>query len=247
MRFIDTHIHLQDYKQSALEEVMAQAEKAGVGKMVCVCASEDDWAKAENLAALFSKTVVPAFGLHPWYVSEARTGWKKRLEQLLQKHPAALVGEAGLDRIKNPQAEPQASFFEQQVELAKVYKRPLIIHAVKAQDWLENHWQKLPEKFVFHSYTGHKEMLGKILNVGGYVGFNFSILKSANRQEALRYVPQDRILLETDGPFQPLNRGEESLPQQLPVLAQEIAKIRGEKAEDLSEQIYTNSLEFLRC
>lgn len=84
----------------------------------------------------------------------------------------------------------------------------------------------------------------KIIKQGGYVGFNFSILKNPARQEVLQSVPADRILLETDGPYQGPVHGQEVYPENLPELAAEIAALRGEDTEDLVQKIYENSLEF---
>lgn len=245
MQFIDSHVHLQDFKQRCATEIIAAAQKAGVRKLVCVAAAEKDWPEIARLSESYPNTVVPAFGLHPWYAGEAENGWIERLEKYLQDFPSALVGEAGLDFYRNKEAEPQELAFAAQLELARKYRRPLLIHAVKAQEAMEKFWNLLPEKFVFHSYNGKTAFLKKIIKQGGYAGFNFSILKNPARQEVLREIPIERILLETDGPYQGPVRGQEVYPENLPELAVEIAKLRGEDAEALAQKIYDNSLAFI--
>ena len=65
MQFIDTHIHLQDFKSNCATDIVGAARKAGVAGMVCVSSYPEDWERAAALALSFPGYVVPAFGLHP--------------------------------------------------------------------------------------------------------------------------------------------------------------------------------------
>ncbi len=242
MQFMDSHIHLQDFKQRCATDIIAGARKAGVKKLVCAAITEKDWPAIAALVHTYPDTIIPAFGLHPWHTSEAEHGWENLLEKYLQDYPTALVGETGLDFYHNPDREAQQRIFAEQLRLANKYKRPALIHAVKAQQEMEMFWGYMPKKFVIHSYNGKSEFLKKIIKQGGYVGFNFSILKNPARQEVLQSVPADRILLETDGPYQGPVHGQEVYPENLPELAAEIAVLRGENTEDLVQKIYENSL-----
>lgn len=245
MDFIDTHLHLQDYKTRFATDIVREAQAAGVVKMVCAATGFFDWDKVARFAKQSPGTIIPAFGLHPWYVREAKTDWPLRLAEFLERFPDALIGECGLDGAKNTDDEPQNSIFYKHVQLAEEFKRPLIIHAVKAQDWLENYWDMLPEKFVFHSYNGKREVLKKIIGAGGYVSFSFSILHNKNFEELVNMVPNDKILLETDGPYQSPVANSETMPSALPVLAKSLAVARHECLEDFCAQVYKNSLEFV--
>lgn len=244
MQFIDTHIHLQDYKTKNTPQIIAAALSAGVAQMVCASTSEADWQTVASFAGAYPGQVIPAFGLHPWHLDNTAPDWEVRLEGVLQKHPAALVGESGLDRLKNPSAEPQNSIFRLHIELAHCLKRPLIVHAVKAQGWLEEYWKILPERFVFHSYNGKAELLKKIIKAGGYVSFSHSVLRNPAREEVLKLVPAERILVETDGPYQGIG-GQESAPEQLPELLKQIAALRGDDYQELAAAVYQNSLRFI--
>lgn len=247
MKFIDTHIHLQDFKTRCATDIISAGKKAGVEKFVCASIIREDWAKISALYKEFPENIVPAFGLHPWYVNKTGWGWEAELEKMLAEYPKALVGETGLDRLHFPDKEPQNEIFLKQIELAKKYKRPLLIHAVKCQEWLENYWAILPEKFVFHSYNGKSELLKKIVARNGYVSFSASILKNRDKEKILKAVPPERILLETDGPYQSFYPGQESFPDFIPELAEEIARIRGEDMELFADRVYQNSLEFVQC
>ena len=245
MQFIDTHIHLQDFKSNCATDIINQAQKVGVKRLICVSSITADWAKVAEMATKFAPFVIPAFGLHPWYVEEAEDNWAQKLESYLQAFPKALIGECGLDKLKNPNFEKQGEVFAQQIDLAKKYSRPLIIHAVKAEEWLNNFWKKLPESFVFHSYTSRAELAQKIIKSGGFIGFNFSLLRSKHKEKLLSALPPDKILLETDGPYQGPIKGEDVLPTMLLELLAEIAAIRGEDKEALAMRIYQNSEEFI--
>lgn len=246
MQFIDTHIHLQDFKSRCATDIITKSQNAGVTRIVCVSSFEKDWALTASLAEKFPDFVIPAFGLHPWYAAEAHFGWEVRLQKYLQNFPSALVGECGLDRLRNPEPTIQTSVFETQINLAKEFRRPLIVHAVKAAEWLENFWNILPEKLVFHSFTGPKELLRKIIQADGFVGFNFSVLRSRNMAEILNWVPSQKILLETDGPYQGPEKGQEVSAADLPQLLARIAAERGDNPWELAAKIYKNSMEFIK-
>lgn len=245
MQFMDTHIHLQDFKLKNTTDIVNKAVSCGVCKLVCVAAVETDWAKIAALSAEFPDTVIPAFGLHPWYAREAGLGWERRLAAYLERFPQALIGEAGLDRLRDKESEPQGAVFRAQIELAEQYGRPLLIHAVRAQEWLEDYWRILPPKFAFHSFNGRRELLDKIVKAGGYVSLSSSILRSPRKADIVPQIPADRLLLETDAPSQGLVSGQEGTPEQLPNQAVEIAALRDEDVASFAARVYQNSMEFV--
>lgn len=242
MQFMDTHIHLQDYNANNTTEIIRAAEMAGVNRFICVSATEDEWPGVLELAAAYPGIIVPALGLHPWYLEQTEDGWEKRLEESLKQNPQALVGECGFDRLKNPDFERQKLFFELQLSLARKYRRSLLIHAVKAAEWLEGFWGILPERSVFHAFSGRTEMLKKVLNSGAYAAFGFSIFQNRDGAEILKTIPAERMLFETDSPYMAEIRGEENQPRLLPKIALKIAEIRGDDPERLAAQVYENSL-----
>ncbi len=246
MQFIDTHIHLQDYKQKCATDIIAEMPKFGVQKLLCVSATEEDWEKVAMLAQNDPQKVVPAFGLHPWYLEKRSANWLSALEDMLQEFPNALVGECGLDRRKNPEKEPQMEVFIKHIELAKKFRRPLLIHAVKSFLWLDELWNKMPQKFVLHSFGGSVEQAKIAVKYGAYFSFSGGLLKSKKTLDALAVIPNDKILQETDGPYQALVKSKESGIEDLPHILKVIAEVKKEDMEKLSEQIYQNSLEFIR-
>ena len=199
---------------------------------------EDDWEKVGALAQKFPQTVVPAFAIHPWYVHNAKSGWRNRLEQKLKDFPQALIGECGLDLLKGAEPSRQQKVFEEHIALARQYHRPLLLHMVKAWNLLNDYWKELPQPFVFHSFNGSVEMLRQIIKCGGYVAVNAKILRTKRAEEIIKNAPKDRLLFETDAPYQ-------SKIFDLPVLCEKIALIRGERVEETADNVYYNSLRII--
>ena len=245
MKFIDTHIHLQDYKARYTTDILSSALSAGVTKFICCGTSPQDWDKVAELSRQGDGRIIPAFGLHPWYIEQGGWGWEQQLEHQLRLFPDALVGECGLDGLKSPPIDKQLDVFRRHIHLAKQYSRPLIIHLVKAQTWLEQMWQELPAKFVLHSFSGSPEFAAEVSRRGGYVSFGLSLFRHKRAAKLVQSVPQEQILLETDGPWQPLPSEDTSRPEQLPQLAQYIAALRGEDTDDFTAAVYHNSEEFI--
>ena len=244
MDFIDIHIHLQDYKTNFVTDIVQKAQILNYKKLLCVGISEKDWDKVAKWNDLYPTMIVPAFGVHPWQIADISDNWDNLLCSYLKKYPQALIGETGIDGLKeNPQQQKQ--LFIQHIEIAKKYNRPLIIHAVKAVSYFDDLWNKLPEKFMFHSFNGKVEHLKNILSKNGYVSFSASILKNKDFEKIVQTVPAQKILLESDGPYQPFEKGSISTPFFIPELLKYIAKARKCDYEELAYQIYQNSLEFI--
>ena len=244
MEFIDLHIHLQDYTSDSATEIVKKAQKSGLKKMVCAATSCDDWQKVADFALQYSDLVIPAFGVHPWQAAKVRPDWALTIEPYLQQYPQSLIGETGLDGLK-PDMDLQRQYFLAHINLAKKYNRPLEIHAVKAVNLLSEYLPLMPSKFMIHSFNGRPEHLHEILHYGGYVSFCASILKNRDIEKIVCSTPSDKILLESDGPYQALIKGEQSIPFFIPELISKIAAIRGENSENFSRQVYQNSLTFI--
>ena len=224
MLYADSHIHLQDYKTQDIKNIVNTAQKNGVFVFVNASSYPADWSKIAELATEYPN-IIPAFGIHPWYINDVPENWEQKLKQYLKKYPKAWVGECGIDRLKNPDIQAQIKVLLPQTELAKSLNRPLIIHSVKADDAMREIFEKLPQKTIFHSFTGSSEWGKQIQKYGFYIGLNFSILRKKNAIEIVKSLDSTQILLETDGPYQNLESRTETLPQNLPNLAEKIAQM----------------------
>lgn len=239
MYFCDTHIHLPEIKTQSLQTFLQTAEKIGIVRFISVSAKPEDWSATANVATKHPEKVTPAFAVHPWYVNNLPDNWQEKLEQMIAQHPQALIGECGFDRLHDNNRERQQEVFDFHIQMSQKHHRALLLHMVKADAWLEAYWQRLPEKFVFHSFGGNPELLKKIVKYGGYVALNAKILNKNKAEEILRALPPERLLLESDAPYQ-------TRVETIPDLCKKIALIQGIKVEVLAQQIYANTLEIMK-
>lgn len=204
-KLIDCHVHLQDpVLREDLEGVLARAAAAGVERFVCNGSSEEDWPDVLELFRLHG-SIIPCFGLHPWYVGERSERWLLDLEVHLKAVHSG-VGEIGLDRWKKG-LDPtvQEEVFLAQLDLARRLRRPVMVHCVQA--WgrlldLLGAGPPLPAGLIIHAYGGSVESLKPLLDLGAYFSFAGDTFeeRKARKRESLKAVPLERLLLETDAP-----------------------------------------------
>jgi TatD DNase family protein len=201
----DAHNHLHDERfDPDRTAVMRRAVEAGVVRFVVNGTTEADWPKVAEAAREWAG-VIPSFGLHPWWVAERSDGWRLALERRLTYQPSA-VGEIGLDHaMEGRDDEAQEAVFLHQLRLSRDWGRPVSIHCRRAwgrlMDLLREEGPH-PAGMVLHSYSGGAGLVTELTDLNAYFSFSGSITLPSNRRgpEALRAVPRDRLLLETDAP-----------------------------------------------
>jgi TatD DNase family protein len=150
--------------------------------------------------------VIPAFGMHPWFVADRPGDWLERLEELLVGVPAAAVGEIGLDHAVEPRNDAdQAGVFTAQLRLARRLGRPLSIHCRRAfGDMLRILTEQcgLPHGGAIHSFSGSPDLIAHLAALNVSFSFSGSILHGRNRRgrACAAAVPESRLLIETDSP-----------------------------------------------
>lgn len=187
--FPDIHTHLPDQITASLR--------------VLTGTSPADWEEIAALAERSPGEIVPAFGLHPWYLRSVPPDWYELLTDFLRRFPNALVGETGLDKARRPYIPPeyQKEIFLRQCHLAQDLDRPVILHCVRAWgmllDILKN--ERLPAPgFLCHGFDAPAEHLPVLLKSGAWFSLGPRQLTSRHR-ETLAKLPLHRILMESDG------------------------------------------------
>jgi len=206
MRLFDTHCHLQVSRLAAKgQELFNQAASAGVAGFI-VCSTEPgDWTAVAELADARPQ-VLPAFGVHPWYLPQgAPTDWLASLEALLVARPGAWVGEIGLDRTAGPALERQEEAFAPQLALAGRLGRPASLHCRRTWDRLGWYLSRRPHPeipVVLHSFGGSVDVARQFLDYHAYFSFSGALTRTRNQRlpEVVRFLPRDRVLIETDSP-----------------------------------------------
>ncbi len=206
MNFYDSHCHLQDERLASIaDEISGLYEKLNVAEVVVNGTGPEDWDAVAELARDSSR-VKPSFGLHPWKVNDVATPWKFMLSRLWDFYPEAGVGEIGLDRwIEGHDLERQEKAFLWQLGQAVERDLPVSIHCLQAWGRMQELLSKvtLPARgFLLHSYGGPLGMVEPFAKLGAYFSISgyFELDRKEKRREALRQIPLDRLLIETDAP-----------------------------------------------
>jgi len=141
-------------------------------------------------------------GIHPWQLNENNRDKLLEFIRSIAANPGLIAfGEAGFDRLRGPSIDLQKSVFAEQVRIASEKGKPLIIHCVRAWDELlaahKNLKPRIP--WMVHGFRGKKELALQLIKRGMYLSFWFDFVMRPGSAELLRFLPKDRIFLETDG------------------------------------------------
>ena len=244
LTYTDSHCHLDWFADPAA--VAAEAAAAGVARIVIAATTRAHWADVARCAVL--PGVYASYGLHPLYQSEHRDDDLHALESQIQNHATVAIGECGLDFLDGDSAAQRATFAAQ-IDIARRYRLPLMLHARKSLDAVLHLLQRGGNpRFVIHSFTGSDVQLARIFAQGGYIGIGGTSTypRAARLQRQLASVPAARYLLETDAPDQPLcgKQGAPNRPAYTADVAANLARLRGEPLAAISAQSEANANTF---
>ncbi len=246
---IDSHCHLEDERFAGeVPQVLERMRAAGVNR--CILAGSDA-ATSERIVALTEQypNVYGVVGLHPHEAATFTPETLSRMDRWLQKPRIIGVGEIGLDYYydhspRDIQREALAA------QLVYAYQKavPAVFHVRDAHgdftDILRAHKNSLPQG-VMHCFTGSLESAKVYLALGLYISFSGSVtFKNAhNLQDVARYVPLDKLLIETDSPYLapvPM-RGKRNEPAFVRFVAEKVADLKGIPADELIAHTIANT------
>jgi TatD DNase family protein len=241
-----------------LAEILDRAAAAGVTRLIVTGTSLEASHKAVRLAETRPGSLFATAGLHPHHASDFDADYRAGLQQLANGPHVVAVGECGLDyfRAFSPR-DAQAEAFVAQLGIAAEIGKPVFLHQRDAhQDFVAILADHLPQISggVAHCFTGGPAELGEILELGLYVGITGWICddrRGAALRDAVRQLPLERLLLETDAPYllprdlpqKPSGRRNEPafLPHILAVVAhymQQPADVLAEASAHNAEQLF---------
>jgi len=251
---VDAHAHIEIITNGAPDapevgKVLADAKSVGIDRVVQVgySAEQSEW--GVKLAEHWPN-VLAAVALHP---NEAPVVEDLEADLLtierLSTHPRVrAIGETGLDFFRTEPAlqERQKYSFRRHIELAKKVNKALVIHDRDAHravlDLLIE--EGAPEKTIFHCYSGDAEMARECIENGYILSFagTLTFKNAPALREAVKLVPIDQLLVETDSPFlAPMpHRGSLNTPAQIPTILRFMAEERGDDVDELANAISIN-------
>lgn len=202
----DTHAHLNDEafdedRDELLEEIRSSEVKYFVNIGTNIQTSIESVELSNKYDFIYSTV-----GIHPHDVIDAKEEDIDKLIELAKNPKVVAIGEIGLDYYYDfSPRDMQKEWFIKQIELSKSLNLPFVIHSRDATkdtyDILEEYAKQ--SKFVLHCYSQSAEMVERYVKLGAYISFAGSLtFKNAkNLQEAIKRVPLDRLLIETDSPY----------------------------------------------
>ena len=244
----DSHAHYDD-EQFELDrnELLVSFKEKGISGVVC-CGVD---VKTSEFAVEFSHKfdfVYSAVGFHPLendaYTDEAL----ERIKELAKDEKCVAIGEIGLDyHYEKESRDNQLTLLEKQIQIANELDLPIIFHDRESHEDTLNILKKYKPKGVLHCFSGSVEMAKEIIKLGMYIGLGGAVtFKNAVKPcEVAKFVPSDRLLIETDAPYMtPVPfRGKRCDSLYIPYTAEKIAELRGVTAQEILDLTDKNARE----
>ena len=243
----DTHTHLDKLPDPAA--AAAEAQAAGVRRILTIGTERADWPKVAELSRRFSY-VFGAVGMHPHNSSVFSEDCEKFLRSCLLSEPSLVaVGEIGLDYHyeRSPRAAQQEAF-RRQLNIACEQGFPVEIHTREAEADTLSALRPFRGRLqgLLHCFSSSYETAKAALDLGFNISFSgiLTFQNAQSLQEVCRKIPLDRLHIETDAPYLSPHphRGKENRPARLIFTAQKVAALHGVTEEKLSQQLEDNTL-----
>ena len=244
---VDSHSHLDAAEFDAdRAQVVERARRAGVRQQIVPAVTAAGWPGLKAMCEA-SPGLFPGYGLHPTFLRHHRDQQIDELREWIARERPCCVGECGLDYyVEGLDLAFQRRLFQAQLELAKEFDLPVVVHALRAVDDVTSMLRKAGGlRGVVHSFGGSPEQAQQLFKLGFHLGIGGPV--TYERAKRLRGIvasmPIDHLLLETDSPDQPLqaDRGQRNEPARLVEVARVVAELRGVDVETIAEATTRNA------
>lgn len=252
--FIDTHVHLNaDQYTEDLQQVIDRALEAKVEKMVVVGFDKITIERAMELADSYEFIYV-VIGWHPVDAIDCTEEDLQWIEELASHPKVVAIGETGLDYYwdKSPK-EVQQQLFRKQIRLAQKLNLPIVIHNREATGDVVKILREENAATVggvMHCFSGSVETareciaMNFMISLGGPVTFK----NAKTPKEVAKEIPLEYLLIETDAPYLAPHpyRGKRNEPSYVPLVAEEIARLKGITVEEVAKATTENATKFFK-
>lgn len=248
---IDVHAHLEDEKFSEdVRETIDRASSAGIKTIINAGCSIPECEKILDIAKNNPECYC-IVGVHPHNAKDFKDSDLDLLKQYLKFDKCLGIGEIGLDYFYDfAPKKLQIEVFQKQWVLAAESGQPVELHIRDAYDdfFPSIKGLKQPSKVMLHCFSGDLEIAKKALDFG----FEFSIggvltfKKSEQTRQIFKFIPSDRIHLETDCPYLSPEgkRGKRNEPANISITVEYLAKVKGCSVNEITQQLYENAKRF---
>ena len=253
---VDAHAHIEivtneAHDSDAVRKVLDDAKSVNVDRIVQVGYSAEQSQWCVDMANAFPGRVLAAVALHPNeapVVADLEADWAI-IEKLAQEPRVRAIGETGLDYFRTPPElrKRQQDSFKWHIDLAKRTNKALVIHDRDSHEDVLSVLLEVgaPEKTVFHCFSGDVEMAKTCIERGYILSFagTMTFKNAPALREAVKLVPHDQLLVETDSPFlAPMpHRGALNTPAQIANIVRAMAAERNEDVAELATALSNNA------
>ncbi|WP_162426958.1 TatD family hydrolase [Pontibacter pudoricolor] len=254
MKLVDSHAHIysEEFKEDQAAAV-AKAMAAGVEKIYMPNIDHTTIDAMLETEAAFPGQCLPMMGLHPTYVKKDFERELYLVEEWLNKRQFAAVGECGIDLYWDKTFLPQQQeALKVQLELAKKYKLPIVLHT---RDSFDETYELVAAaqdgtlRGIFHCFSGTTEQAAKVkelhflMGIGGVATF-----KNGGLDKVLPHVALEDLVLETDCPYlAPVpHRGKRNEPAYIPLVLKRVAELMQKPEEEVAAITTQNALNLFK-
>ena len=248
---IGLNLFCKQYKDR--ERVISEAAEQGVS---CILTGSDMKSSEESAAFCESHDCLCTCGIHPHSADSAKPEDFERIRELvLTNSRIAAIGECGLDYDRMfSKKENQLRCFESHIILAEELNKPLFLHEREAsEDFIAcfSEHREICRRSVVHCFTGDRNVLEKYLQMGfsiGITGWICDERRGGPLREAVRIIPADRVMAETDAPYlTPRNipgLSRTNVPQNVKYVVSALAECMGTDEKELKVKLRDNTRRF---
>lgn len=244
---IDSHSHIDTEAFDAdRAATIARARAAGVHAQIVPAIARHGWAQLRQVCQAHAG-LYPAYGLHPMAVAQHEPQHLLDLAAIIKDEQPLAIGECGLDLfVEGLDRDQQYHYFNAQLELARDYDLPVIVHARRAFDEVSACLRRIGGlRGVVHSFSGSRQQaeqfwkLGFSLGIGGPLTYP----RARRLRDIVARMPGEFLLLETDSPDQPLHghQGQRNEPALLVEVLAVAASLRQQSEADLAAVTTANA------
>lgn len=255
LQFTDSHCHLDfDAFSNSLPNLLDQCQQAHIHNIIIPTIGPSNWLKVIELSKRYNNKPVslyPCLGIHPWFLDALKSDSLITLEALIVQHRKTIiaVGEAGVDGVidkeKNNLSQ-QLDVFEAQLQLAEKYHLPIIIHHRRSHQHITPLLKKyqLNKAGIIHAFSGSYQQACQYIDLGFKLGVGGTITypRAEKTIKAIKRLPLESLVLETDAPSMPLYgfQGQDNSPLQVSKVFQALVNIRSETTDYIAKVLEQN-------